>query len=1841
MVAGLTDLTSTTMTVAYFSQEGYYAKNDPRQRRASFWHGAAAAALGLPKHVSPRRFERILSGYVPGTDIRLGRVRDGEHQHRPGFDLTLSAPKTVSLEALLYGDRRVLGAHDAAVKATLDWLERDLLQTRSWDPVTRQRPRVAANGLVAAGFRHLTSRDQDPQLHTHCIVANMTRNRAGAWRSVEPTEIRRNVRLIGAVYRQELAQRLLGLGFAIEATMIGGVPGFEIAGYGRGFVDAFSSRRREILAWLDKHGLPWSAALTQQAALITRKKKTDKDVDELRAEWQARAERLGLSRDRSIAKPGLRRTTTVSRKTARKAGRPYVRTAEELRPDPPGLSAREVTWRAVEHLAERASVIREREIRAIALGHAPGRHGLADIDAAVAGLMADGHLVEAEVRGGRSFVTREALGLERGIMAHKRQALGASQPLAEETAVSSRLAETTLTEGQRQAVRTILLSHDGIVAVQGAAGTGKTAMLNEALGLLGARGAVLLAPSAAAARVLSEETGVRARTLQWFLTRHGDLGDGARVARDRQDHEGSVLVLDEASMVSTAEMELLMRIAARFRVARLVLVGDRRQLRAVSAGEPFRALQEAGVATAEMDEVLRQRDPALKAAVEHLKEGRPREALRGLEHVHEAPQEELGAETARLWLALDPEERARTAILAPTHFIRAEIHRVVRDGLAREGVLHGRELELDRYANRHLTAAQRSDVLNHEPGDIVLFHSRVAPLRVEKGDACRVMRTEGEFVFLEHPTGRTVRIRPGDKWVRYRFGLYETARIRIRAGDRIRWTMNDERRGLVNGGDAVVREIGSRRVKFDLRDGKTLSLARTDPQLHHIDHAWSTTVHAAQGMTRDAAIGVLDTGHGALTGQAGLYVEASRARDRFVLVTDNRERLEEVLEANDGSRMTALEAVGEGEDPPPGAPGATLAMLRDLEADWRALVARAETQGSDLARTDGYARIVTGAAMLAEDMELPADLRAFVEEVRVRDAQAIAERRQGFAFLRRAERHCRDWPLLKWAAAKRGRPLGDLPEHAAWLAEGKTLADRGQKLREGGGRAIAASIAGVLRRLVSSRELDEAERFREAAARHETGAQTAGVAPREAAGALAEWARRLRGRDLPEGVRPAVEAWCAADAERGPAAETPPTLEDSKAALEIETFLLDCGGLLFDPRPGSAAEPDLWDERAEMLREQGLRMLGDGPGAKLDDPLRIRLARVGAEREQVREAVDRLAEAALQRRSERLVRMTGRQRRESGSDPVDLPSRAVLRDRAEELRGEARDAGPYRDAAAADDIGAARESGSGRRARLYRSLEAARAAADVASERLAPAGALFDRDIDTASIERHGDAAREAATAFGALAGRARAVGEAALARDAAARAAALDLESQRWAHRRAGRRILAALRAEQEMAPPLTAADVRAWRALRERQAAARDEAGALAATVADALEAEAPGRAARWRDQAGQYRGQAVTTRGTLRALDDLEAQIRMAAPQDATAWRAAAEAAEALMAGAGHALREEAEAAAGRAGAQREAEAARGCRRIRDAVDEADAAAGESALIYQPGIEPLGAEAARLLATPGLSDRDRRYLEQFQAVIDSEIRVRDTIRNAIRRARAHLETYPAILDRALAPEPPAPEEEAARPGLLGRALGLFRAEDDIPPAPEPAPRALNDVDPDYRKWDIRAEQFVETFRNWRASGNPTHSDHVDRRWIDMADLVAEIEAIRRAARDPEAGPRRIELPDAGAFAAADQRHDPGRLDMLMHAVTRPEDERNRDALVELARRNRAWPEETLAAFRRHVREAVDPDDRLSLSGLAQDLPAELARSFENLSAECWRHMGEIYARRQELTRGYGLSY
>ena len=270
MVATVTRLSEAASTVHYFEADGYYAKNDPEHRKASRWHGAGVAALGLHGPVKPKRFEEVLSGRIPGTAIRLGRLRDGKHEHRPGLDITFSAPKSVSLEALVHAapksSARIIRAHDETVTATLDFIESELLETRGWDPATRKRPRIKADGLVAATFRHYASRNLDPQLHTHSVVANMTQNAEGEWRSADFIKVERAKLLIGAHYRSELKRRLEALGYATEQTMVGSVPGFEIAGYDKATLKAFSTRRAEALAWVKERNLDSGSAAGHAAS---------------------------------------------------------------------------------------------------------------------------------------------------------------------------------------------------------------------------------------------------------------------------------------------------------------------------------------------------------------------------------------------------------------------------------------------------------------------------------------------------------------------------------------------------------------------------------------------------------------------------------------------------------------------------------------------------------------------------------------------------------------------------------------------------------------------------------------------------------------------------------------------------------------------------------------------------------------------------------------------------------------------------------------------------------------------------------------------------------------------------------------------------------------------------------------------------------------------------------------------------------------------------------------------------------------------------------------------------------------------------------------------------------------------------------------------------------------------------------------------------------------------------------------------------------------------------------------------------------------------------------------
>ena len=876
---------------------------------------------------------------------------------------------------------------------------------------------------------------------------------------MDPVALHRNARLIGAYYRDRLARNLIARGYSIVPAMAGRIPSFDIAGFGRELCEAFSTRRRELLAYVEDRGWNGSEAQRQIATLATRGRKAEPLQGMLRTLWRERAEALGFG------------AVSVSRS----------REGVSL---PPAPSALEIVGRTVSRLEERYPVFAERELEALALGHSPGRHSLGEIREAVAWMVRDGHLVEAQLRGSdRSYVTDRTLKAERRVIAAMKAGLGAGEALAGADEVAAHLAGAGLTAGQQEAVRTVLLSRDRIVGVQGWAGTGKTTMLRHVWELAGDRPVLGLAPEARAARVLERESGMNVRTLQWFLTRCGSaVGDDRAEDRLKQMFGGSVVVLDEASLVSTDRMGSLMRIADRLGVARLVLVGDTGQLRAVEAGQPFLQLQRAGMTTVQMDEVRRQRNPVLRAAVLASRSGEPGKAVELLgSSMHEVAFDELGQEAARIWLALAPEARDRTLLLAPTHAHRAEINGTIRAALADEGVLRGKALLIERLVSLGMTGAEKGDVRNYREGDAVMFHQDMVNYRVRKDEALTVTGIEGERVALRHPDGGPRHIKPAGR-VRYDLEVYETRPIEIRAGDRIRWTRNDHGRGLINGERAEVAAIARGRVRLVLEDGRKVSLRAEDPQLRHIDYAWSSTVRGAQGSTADGVIAVLDTSQRALTDQSTFYVEISRARDRAVVLTDNLDELVEVLEANTGERATALDAVGE----PIETDVQVLARRIPQKAplwtpgeEWAAVEARARREGTVAFRAEGYDALMERARALTERPDLPAATREVLDGLLAYDRACREGDAAAREFLGLLAAHAETRRGLEEAAGAAGRAIAGLEGYGDWRALSARLIANGEALlAELGARAgdAGGEIRDGLGRLPALHALDDAHR---------------------------------------------------------------------------------------------------------------------------------------------------------------------------------------------------------------------------------------------------------------------------------------------------------------------------------------------------------------------------------------------------------------------------------------------------------------------------------------------------------------------------------------------------------------------------------------------------------------------------------------------------------------------------------------------------------------------------------------------------------------------------------------------
>lgn len=925
----IANVRSPSAAASYFAADNYYASADAD--RSGQWIGKGAEALGLKGRVEAKAFDALLRGELPdGT-----RVGNPGQPHRPGTDLTFSLPKSWSLLALVGGDRRIGEAYREAVVETLRWAERNAAQTRlAKNGAIRL---VATDNLAIGLFQHDTNRNQEPNLHFHAVLANVTRGPDGKWRALRNDKLWELNTLLNSMTMARFRLAVEKLGY--EARPVGKHGNFEAAGITRAQIMAFSSRRREVLEARRGPGL--EAGIV--AALDTRSAKPEiEDRDALGAAWRDTAAAFGLDLARII---DLARTRAVLAAEKERTKAPMlerglaflrqlmdrVRAPERdplvpdhvLRRDREIIAAAQAVASAVRHLSQREAAFPREALLKTALDF--GLPTTIDhVEGRVAALVRSGDLVKGGGARKGWLASREAIGSEQRILAEVEHGRGAAPGIlpAEDAgqrvqAVAALNHGLTLNEGQEAAARLILSSENRIVAVQGVAGAGKSSVLKPVAQVLADEGRQVLglAVQNTLVQMLERDTGIRSQTLARFLRNWHELlenpGSAGLLAEARQALSGHVLVLDEASMVSNADKEKLVRLANLAEVDRLVLIGDRKQLGAVDAGKPFDLVQKAGIERAEMRVNLRGRDPVLRQAQAAAQAGRVEEALGHLRGATLETDGDSAIVAAEQWLALPPIERERTAIYASGRALRSAVNAAVQTGLKANGELGPGSLQLEVLSRVNATREELRYLAAYREGMILDVRGRDRALRLAGGQY-RVASVDhaGRSVELEDRRGRRAsfrpsRIRAGEK--DDRVALFEAKPLTVHDGDRIRWTENDHRRGLFNADQARIVAIDGKLVTVETSAGMTHQLKFDDPMLKRLDLAYALNAHMAQGLTSDRGIAVMDSRERNLANQKTFLVTVTRLRDSLTLVVDNAGKLGSAIGRNAGEKTSALE----------------------------------------------------------------------------------------------------------------------------------------------------------------------------------------------------------------------------------------------------------------------------------------------------------------------------------------------------------------------------------------------------------------------------------------------------------------------------------------------------------------------------------------------------------------------------------------------------------------------------------------------------------------------------------------------------------------------------------------------------------------------------------------------------------------------------------------------------------------------------------------------------------------------------------------------------------------------
>ncbi|MGC2416964.1 MAG: MobF family relaxase [Candidatus Acidiferrales bacterium] len=863
----------------YWSQRGVIAGE---------WQGRLAGEFGLTGMVSAEDFAKLSQGQHPQTGEQLVRQRasyeyqDAEGktiktmEHRAGWDATFSAPKSVSLTALVGGDERVREAHRESVRVALDQLER-YTQAR----IGGNHPPETTGKFVAATFEHDTARPVDgyvaPQLHTHAVVFNVTERDNGQPRAIQPQSLFASQQFATAVYQSELTYRVRQLGYEITAGR-SGAP--EIKGYTQEYLDASSPRSRQIRQYLERTGRSGKEA-AEIAAHSTRDRKEIHSAAEVMAAHRKLAAAFGHQADAVV-------------RTARERSQHQEKPVNSLD------RVRESLTFSRDKNFEREAVVDERALIRDGL-----RRGMGEITHAQVRANLDVRLASGEFQiverpqniPGRQFTTAKTIEAEHEILHRMHEGRDYLEPvLSRPQAIAVADHYLHLNRAQKTVIEDVLSSRDRIQGIQGFAGSGKTSTLAAIRTAAEGQGHQVegFAPTSRAARQL-KEAGIEAGTLQAFL---------ARTASPDAEKGKHLYLVDESSLASTNQVrEFLSRLGADDRV---LLIGDIRQHQGVEAGRPFEQLQEAGMRTARLDEIVRQQDPALKSTVELLATGQVSAALDLLQEqgrVKEIPNAEDRLRTIAKTYVESPDN---SLIVSPDNASRRELNVAVRQELKLIGTLAPEDHTLRVLVQRQdMTGAERSWANHYEVNDVIRYTRGSKAIGIGAGAYASVVAIDpaANLLTVEKANHELATYDP-----RRLSGVsvYQEIDREFSAGERIQFTAPDKSLGVANRDLAVIESIHPNgRVIAGLSDNRQIEFnAREHP---HFDHGYAVTSHSSQGLTAERVLVHADTSvHPDLLNSRFAYVSVSRASHDAVLFTDDVAKLGPQLAA-DVSKTSALE----------------------------------------------------------------------------------------------------------------------------------------------------------------------------------------------------------------------------------------------------------------------------------------------------------------------------------------------------------------------------------------------------------------------------------------------------------------------------------------------------------------------------------------------------------------------------------------------------------------------------------------------------------------------------------------------------------------------------------------------------------------------------------------------------------------------------------------------------------------------------------------------------------------------------------------------------------------------